>query len=157
MKLQFVLLEGLGKKGLPWHGHQCRGSSWPWLDGTWEMMGQSSPLWMQIQSHHHHCHLPHSLGGDSSLLLSLLAAMDFQSWVCQCMASCAHCETVKTVNTNEAQVVVHSLQMFTTVPSFWPSFPHHRQKVRLFHCHRASGKRMPSSPLFSVTPWVLWS
>ena len=60
---------------------------------------------------------------------------------------CTCYEIAKAAGTNEAQVVVHGLQVIYHCSLILAFLLHHGQKVRLPHCHRASFKWMPSKPI----------
>ena len=162
---QFELLEGLSKKGLPWHGHQSRESGWQWWDVMWRWQGSLvliEPKFKVI----------------ITIIITLIVwgrflpvaiAITSCCWLAYQVCHCVVSELVVKKLRQQVhmkpkwQCIVH--RWLTTISSFRPSFPHHRQKESPLCCCRAYGKWMPSKPIIlgnsvgttSLKKWMsLW-
>ena len=141
---------GCSKKGLPWCWHQSRGVSWPQLDGMWRWWGSLVIFEQEFEV-------------IISVVIFLIVWGRFPHYhPCQLLWTC-RAEHVNTWhlcwlwNSQGSgprwQCVVW--RWFTTIPSFWPSFLHHRQKVSPLHHHRASGEWMPFRHIILVTLGIM--
>ena len=120
---QFEPLEGIRKKGLPWHGHQSGWLGWQWWDVMWRWQDGLVPVKPEFEV-------------IIAVIISLIFWGRFLPFVIA-VTSChwltyqsvsphgvpAHGEKVEALGTYEAQVVVHSLQVINCHPLILAFFP----------------------------------
>ena len=130
---KFELLEGLSKKGLPWHWHQSGGLGWWWWDVTWQWQGSlvlikpkfkvvitviiSLIVWGRF--------LHVTIAVTSCHWLAYQSVLPHGVW--------AHGKNVKAASVYKAQVVVHSTQVIiycSLILAFFPT-PQVRGKAAL--------------------------